>query len=390
MNCDVLIIGAGASGLMCAIEAAKRGKSVMVVEHNQHSGNKIIVSGSGHCNFTNTNTTPEHFICENRHFVKSALSRFTPDDFIAMLDNHNIPYDEKKAGQLFCRRSARDILKMLMDECEDLGVTFIYSSKVKSVKHDKGFTVDISRQTIAAKSLVVATGGVSFPRLGTSDFGFKTAKKFDHKIIPLKPALVPLRFSQVDKRSFSGLSGISFPARVSCGKTTFSEDVLFTHTGLSGPAILQISSYWNRGMPIVIDMLPDIDILSNMLAKKKESSRAHIKNFLCGYLSKRLAEAWCKRMGIAQTFHQCSEKDLKRIAKDLHGWKVVPCETEGYHKAHATRGGVDTADISSKTMESKKVKGLYFIGEVLDVVGHLGGYNLQWAWASGYAAGISV
>lgn len=390
MHYDVVILGAGASGLMCAIEAAKRGKSVVVIEHNPAAGNKILVSGSGRCNFTNTNTGPEHFISQNPHFVKSALSRFTPYDMIAMLDAHGIPYEEKKDGQLFCARSARDILDMLTGQVTDLGVTFIFSTKVVSVTHEESFAIKISRQTIDAAALVVATGGISFPTLGASDLGMKIAKRFEHTIIKLKPALVPLRFTRADEKAFSGLAGISFAARVSYGKTAFSDDVLFTHTGLSGPAILQISSYWNKGIPLIIDALPGVDIFSEMMAKRDKTGKTHIKNFLYGYLSKRFAEAWCKKMGITQALNQCSEKELKRIARDLHEWRVAPYDTEGYGKAHATRGGVDTAEISSKTMESKKVKGLYFIGEVLDVVGHLGGYNLQWAWASGHAAGVSV
>jgi predicted Rossmann fold flavoprotein len=390
MRCDVAIIGAGASGLMCAIEAAKRGKSVLVVDHNQSAGNKIVVSGSGKCNFTNTGTKPENFVSQNPHFVKSALARFTPDDIVDMLEKRRVPYEEKKAGQLFCRRSARDILDMLTRECSELGVTFAFSSKVKSVDRGDNFTVKLSRQTIDTKSLVIATGGISFPKLGTSDLGIRIAKQFGHKIVAPRPALVPLRFSHNDKKAFGKLAGISFPASVSCDKTTFSDDILFTHTGLSGPAILQISSYWDKGVPITIDTLPGMDIFADMTAKKKVSPKSHIKNFLYGYLSKRFAEAWCKKMGISKSFDQCSDREIKRIATDLHEWKLVPSDTEGYNKAHATRGGVDTADISSKTMESRKVKGLYFVGEVLDVVGHLGGYNLQWAWASGYAAGIDV
>lgn len=390
MHYDVAIIGAGASGLMCAIEAAKRGKNVVVIEHNQSAGNKIAVSGSGRCNFTNTNTGPEHFICQNPHFVKSALSRFTPHDMISMLDDNGIPYEEKKAGQLFCKRSASDILEMLIRQAGDNGVEFIFSTKVTSIAHEKHFAIKISRQTINAKSLVIATGGVSFPKLGTSDLGFKIAKQFKHRVIDLKPALVPLKFAPGDKRAFSCLAGVSFPAIVACGGTSFEDDILFTHTGLSGPAILQISSYWDKSLPLKIDLLPGIDILSDMMTKKKDSGKTHIKNFLYKYMSKRFAEAWCKKMQISKAFNECSDNELKRIAGDLHSWHVVPSGTEGYNKAHATRGGVDTTDISSKTMESKKVRGLYFIGEVLDVVGHLGGYNLQWAWASGHAAGTSI
>lgn len=390
MHYDVAIIGAGASGLMCAIEAAKRGKSVVVIEHNQEAGNKILVSGSGRCNFTNTNTSSQHFISENPHFAKSALSRFTPYDIIAMLDAQGIPYEEKKDGQFFCKRSARDILDMLTGQATSLGVEFIFSTKVVSIAHEESFTIKISRQTIDATSLVIATGGISFSTLGASDLGMKIAKQFKHKIINLKPALVPLRFTRADEKAFSGLAGISFAARVSYGKTAFAGDVLFTHGGLSGPAILQISSYWNKGIPLIIDALPGVDIFKGMMAKREESGKTHIKNFLYGYLSKRFAEAWCKKMGITQALNQCSEKELEQIARNLHEWRVAPYDTEGYGKAHATRGGVDTAEISSKTMESKKVKGLYFVGEVVDVVGQLGGYNLQWAWASGFAAGIHI
>jgi len=390
MDYDVAIIGAGASGLMCAIFAAKRGRRVVVVEHNAKAGNKILVSGSGRCNFTNTNAGPQHFISENPHFVKSALSRFTPGDIIDMLDDAGVSYEEKKAGQLFCTRSAKDMLDMLMGQARDLGVTFIFSSKVLSVAREDTFAIEISRQTIHANSLVIATGGVSFPALGASDLGMRIAKQFEHRIITLRPALVPLRFAPKDEKAFAGLAGISFAATVRYGKNSFTDDVLFTHAGLSGPAILQISSYWDKGIPLTIDVVPGVDIYAKMMAKREESGKTHIKNFLYGYMSKRFAEAWCATNGISQTLNQCSEKELKRIAQDLHEWRVAPSATEGYAKAHATRGGVDTAEISSKTMESNKVKGLYFIGEVLDVVGHLGGFNFQWAWASGFAAGISV
>ncbi len=389
-RCDVAIIGAGASGLMCAIAAARRGRSVVVIEHNAAAGNKILVSGSGRCNFTNTNTRPEHFLSENPHFVKSALSRFTPRDIMAMLDEHGIPYEDKKAGQLFCKRSARDILDMLISEASSLGVAFIYSSKVLSIVRKGTFEIHISRQAIEVDSLVIATGGVSFPKLGASDFGIRVARQFKLPIVPLEPALVPLRFARDDRKAFAGLAGISFPARVSCEKTAFDDDLLLTHTGLSGPAVLQISSYWQEGMPLLIDTLPGVDILAAMKAKKAESGRTHVKNFLYGYLPKRFVEAWCARNNITKAFNGCSEKELARIAGHLHTWEVTPRCTEGYAKAHATRGGVSTAAISSKTMEANAVKGLYFIGEVVDVVGHLGGYNLQWAWASGFAAGISV
>ena len=390
MNFDVIIIGAGASGMSCARETAGRGKKVCVLDHGSDVGNKIRVSGGGRCNFTNLFIKSENFISENPHFVKSAVSRFTPDDFIEMLNEHSVPYTEKEEGQLFCRKSALDIVNMLKSDCENKGAIFFTNTKTDSIDYDNSFVLETTRGRMKAEKIVIATGGLSYPALGATDFGLQVAKQFGVRVTALRPALVPLAFSSADRKIFSKLSGISFRGRVSLEKVSFKDDILFTHRGLSGPAILQISSYWQKGNTLTIDLLPDIDIVKVLTRTRNAGGKMLFKNFLKKYLCAKLADTISEREQLLTNISDCSDKEIKRIANVLHNWRVAPKETEGYTKAEATRGGVDTSEISSKTMESKKVKGLYFIGEVLDVVGQLGGYNLHWAWASGHAAGTNI
>lgn len=372
---------------MCAIASARRGRCVVVIEHGKTIGSKILASGGGRCNFTNLNSGPENYISGNPHFVKSALSRFRPDDFMKMLDMRGIPYEEKKSGQLFCRRSARDVVSMLRKECLDWKVKILTGVKIRSVSRRDLFNVRGNRMDIESESLVVATGGLSYRSLGASDFGFRIARKFKIDVTELRPALVPLIFNRSDKIFFSALSGISFRGRVSCGKTSFADDILFTHRGLSGPAILQISSYWKKGDHISIDIFPETDIFSEMMMKRQREGRMLAKNFISRFIPRRFAEVLCGRFRITKSLASCTADEIGNFCENLHGWEIAPAGTEGFENAEATRGGVDTFEVSSKTMESSKVKGLHFIGEVLDVVGHLGGYNMHWAWASGHAAG---
>jgi predicted Rossmann fold flavoprotein len=341
---DVIIIGAGASGMMCAISSGKRGRSVLVLDHASKIGKKIRISGGGSCNFTNINTNHANYLSNNPHFCKSALSRFTPHDLIALLEKHGV----KKEG------------------------TFI-------VLTDHGI--------FESGSLVIATGGMSYPQIGASGIGYSIAEKFGLRVTELKPALVPFIFSPVDKKIFSELSGISIEAAIKCNDMKFRGNLLFTHNGLSGPAILQVSSYWKEGDAIVIDLLPEIDIFSIFLAKKHCKSKVDIHNLLSEYLPTRFAKIWFAQNFGSSPVNQYNEKELRNIAHQIHNWKVIPRSTEDYRTAEVTLGGIDTDELSSKTMESKRVKGLYFTGEVIDVTGQLGGYNLHWAWASGFVAG---
>ncbi|MBT3180895.1 MAG: aminoacetone oxidase family FAD-binding enzyme, partial [Deltaproteobacteria bacterium] len=327
---------------------------------------------------------------ENPHFVKSALSRFTPNDFIERLDQHNIKYEEKLSGQMFCRGSSRSIIGMLVNKCKHNGVSFLFNSTISSIQKTDCFAISVNNTNIESKSLVVATGGPSYPEIGGSDYGLNIAKQFEIGIIEIRAALVPLIFNPKDTKHFSQLSGISFSGSVSCGKHSFLGDILFTHRGLTGPAILQISSYWRDGKTLLIDIAPGKNIFSEILEKRTFSGKMLLRTFFSQYIRKSFASTWCEKHGLTESLHSYSEKELQRICSNLHKWKVVPAGTESYKRAHAMKGGVDTREISSKTMESQKVKDLYFIGEVLDVVGHLGGYNLQWAWSSGFAAGQCV
>lgn len=385
MKTDVIIIGAGAAGMMCAIEAGKRKRSVLVLDHSEKAGKKIRVSGGGRCNFTNINVRYDNYLSHNPHFCKSALARFTPSDFIAMLEKHGISYYEKEKGQLFCAKNSGEIIKMLREECADAGVKILLNCQLSEISREDFFIATTDHGAFQAGSLVVATGGLSYPELGATDMGYRIAKQFGLKITSLKPALVPFTFNAGELTIFGELSGISIDAVVNCNNMHFRGDILFTHRGLSGPAILQISSYWNQGDDIIINLLPDID--AHELFIMKRQSRTEMHNLLSGYFPKRFSQKWCESYLQSRPICQYTEKELKEIAHMIHNWTVKPKGTEGYKKAEVTLGGIDTNELSSKTMEAKKVPGLYFAGEVIDVTGQLGGYNLQWAWASGYAAG---
>ena len=388
MKTDVIIIGGGAAGLMCAIEAGRRGRSVVVLEHAERVGKKIEISGGGRCNFTNLHTTPQNFLSANPHFAKSALARYTPADFIALVEKHRIRYHEKKLGQLFCDESSRLIISMLLRECEAAGVEVRTNCKVSGVGRESSFTAETSRGAFTSESLVVATGGLSIPKLGATDFGYRIARQFGLKIVQPAPALVPLTLARRELESFRPLSGVSVPSRVRAGGAEFVENVLVTHRGLSGPAILQISSYWTRGEALDIDLLPGVDAFE--LLREKREGGSELATLLGFHLPKRFAQRWCELYAPSRPLRSYTEGELREIARSLHGWRVTPAGTEGFQKAEVTKGGVDTSELSSKTLEARRVPGLYFIGEVVDVTGHLGGFNFQWAWASGYAAGQSV
>jgi hypothetical protein len=385
MRFDVIVIGGGAAGLFCAIEAGKRGRKTLVIEHNAEVGRKILISGGGRCNFTNIHTAPENFISQNPHFCKSALATYTPPDFVALVKRHNIAFYEKKLGQLFCRESSRPIVDMLLAEAKAAKVKILTSCSVRAVSKNKDYTVETSQGNFGCASLVIATGGLSFPKIGATAFGYELAKQFGLRIEPTRPALVPLVFG---KQNSSALAGISIDSLASAGKHSFRENLLFTHRGLSGPAILQISTYWQTGEAVKIDLLPDIgaeDIFQNAVTSKK-----NLGNYLNRFLPARFVENHFTADLLQKQAGQLSHKEQVEIARQLKNWRAVFTDTEGYHKAEVTAGGVSTAELSSKTMESKKTPGLYFIGEVVDVTGWLGGYNFQWAWASGYAAGQAV
>ncbi len=391
-NIDVIIIGAGASGLMCAIEAGKRGRSVVVLEHNDAVGKKISISGGGRCNFTNLHTDFQNYLSGNPHFFKSALSCFTPQDFCALVEKYSIPYHEKKLGQLFCDESAQNIIDLLVNECEKYQVKIILETQVEKVirrlSENGDFEVVTNQGHFQCESLVLATGGLSIVSLGVSDLGYCVAKQFGLSIVPCRPGLVPILWNAKDKELFAPLSGISVDVEVRCKKTSFREHMLFTHKGLSGPAILQISSYCKPGDIISINLLPDTNM--EEILEQNKRNRVYLKSFLTRHLPKRLAETIATHILPNKRLPSYNPKELKNAANFLHQWKISFSETEGYDKAEVTVGGIDTKEISSKTMEANKVKGLYFIGEVVDVTGHLGGFNFQWAWGSGFAAGQYV
>ncbi len=388
MNKDVIIIGAGASGLICAIEAGKRGRTVLVLDHSQKIGSKIRISGGGRCNFTNLHITPEHYISQNPHFCKSALSRYTPEDFVSLLRKHRISFHEKESGQLFCDATSSEIIVMLRSECEKAGVEFLLGCSVKEITNNGLFSVATNRGTFQARSLVIATGGLSYPKLGATDFGLRIAEQFKINVISPRPGLVPLTLAGKELEVFRELSGVSVNAMVASNRASFQGSLLFTHRGLSGPAILQISSYWNHGELLSIDLLPGVNAYDLLLENRQ--SRKEIKTLLSQYLPSRFTQAWCKHYLQTKPVCQFTEKELQDAADKLKAWQVKPSGTEGYGAAEVTVGGIDTNEVSSKTMEAKKVPGLYFIGEVFDVTGQLGGYNLHWAWASGHAAGQYV
>lgn len=385
MKREVIVIGGGAAGLFCAIEAGKRGRSVLVLEHAERIGKKIAISGGGRCNFTNLFTRPENFLSSNPNFVKSALARYTPQDFIALVEKHRIAYHEKKLGQLFCDGSSREIIRMLLSECEAAGVELRLNCKVRTVSKDSHFTIETDQGAFTCTSLVIATGGLSIAPLGATDFGYSIARQFGLGLCQPRPALVPLTFAPSKLEALKALSGVSIDALVSTNGAEFRENILLTHRGLSGPAILQISSYWKRGDAISINLLPDVS--ATELLESRRRSEIELSNLLGQYLPRRFAQAWCSLYAPSRPVNRYSNKELEEIARKLHDWRLVPDGTEGYKKAEVTAGGVDTRELSSRTMEASRVAGLYFIGEVVDVTGHLGGYNFQWAWASGYAAG---
>jgi predicted Rossmann fold flavoprotein len=385
---DVIIIGAGAAGLMCAIEAGKRGRHVLILEHNSSVGEKIRISGGGRCNFTNIHASPARYISRNPHFSKSALARYTQTDFISFVQKYKIPYHERKLGQLFCDDSAEQLIRMLLEECRMVNVEVRTDCHVKSIHRLDNFQIVTDHSLLKTHSLVIATGGLSIPKLGATPFGFKIAEQFGISIVPLKPGLVPLKFDSKDFEAFRDLSGISIEAEVTCNGMSFRENILLTHRGLSGPAILQISSYWNEGEPISVNLLPGIDVLN--ILKENHQSKKQLTTILEQFLPSRFIRAWLEQRGGSKPMNQYTLSDLRTITKALTSWQLTPTGTEGYEKAEVTVGGVDTRELSSKTMEAKKAPGLYFIGEVVDVTGWLGGYNFQWAWSSGWAAGRAV
>ena len=391
---DVVIVGAGAAGLMCAGVAAARGRSVCVVEHTGKVGEKIRISGGGRCNFTNLHCTPKNFISQNPHFVTSALSRFTQHDFIAMVEQHGIAYHEKTLGQLFCDNSAFDIIDMLVNICKTNGVDIKTSTTIDKIeKKDDGFVVSTSSGVIAAKSVVIATGGLSIPKIGATPFGYEIAKQFGLSVVPPRAALVPLTFAPDVLAYTKELSGVSVdPVRAMAEDgMAFDEGLLFTHKGVSGPSIIQISSYWNYGEDIVLNLAPTIDGLAWLKDQRKVQAKSMLHTVLSNILPKRLASAMCDDMGMNDArMGDLSDKVLKDVAARIQHWRIKPSGSEGYKTAEVTLGGVDTDAVSSKTFECKTVSGLYFIGEVLDVTGHLGGHNFQWAWSSAWCAGQYV
>ena len=388
----MLIIGAGAAGLMCAIAAGQRGRRVLVVDHANKVGKKILMSGGGRCNFTNTGATPANYLSANPHFAKSALARYTPADFIALVEKHRIAYHEKELGQLFCDDSSKQIVRMLLDECAAAGVTVEANCGVQRVsKTPEGFSVLTARGEVHAESLVVASGGLSIPSMGASGFGYELARQFGHAVLPTRAGLVPLTLSGKHQDHYRDLAGVALPAvdaRVS--KQSFRAGLLFTHRGISGPAILQISSYWKPGDDLRIDLLPDQDIGGWLIEQRTARPLAELKTVLGDVLPKRLAQRLCEQWFESRPMRQHREAELEQIGAQLNAWPITASGTEGYRTAEVTLGGVDTDGLSSSTMQSKLVPGLYFIGEVVDVTGWLGGYNFQWAWASGQAAGEVV
>ena len=382
---DAVVLGTGAAGLMCAIEAGKRGRRVAVMERAEKIGKKILISGGGRCNFTNLYCTPENFISANPHFAKSALARYTPMDFISLVEKHRISYHEKTLGQLFCDRAANDITEMLEEECLAAGVKIFLNQRVKEISRTTEFVVRAEGEEFRAPALVVATGGLSIPKMGATSFGYDVARQFGLKIQKTRPALVPLTFGAKEKREYCDLAGVSMEVIAQADGHAFREKMLVTHWGLSGPAILQISSYWAQGGPVKIDLAPDKNVTGAILEGKMRNSAA-LRNAFLGILPKRFAERWVE-------LHEPEERTnvaLQEFEELIHNWRVFPAGTEGYEKAEVTAGGVDTDELSSKTMECRNVPGLFFIGEVVDVTGHLGGFNFQWAWASGAAAGRAI
>ena len=390
---DILVIGGGAAGLMCAITAAGRGRNVLILEGSNRIGKKILMSGGGRCNFTNLYCEPDNFLSHNPHFCKSALSRYTQHDFIALVEKHGIPYHEKTAGQLFCDNSSKDIVAMLQRECDDANVRIETNCSIEKVEVDETFAVTTERSEFTATRLVIATGGLSIPKMGATGFGYGIARQFGLNVFDTRAGLVPFTFTGAVQEMATRLSGVSTGASVSTGGASFSEDILFTHRGLSGPAILQASSYWRPGEDIEIDLLPGSDANEILLAARASQPRSQLRTVLSSHLPRALVLElqdlfWDDYAEVP--LGEIGNDSLSDIAANLQRWRLKPAATEGYRTAEVTLGGVDTSELSSQTMEARKQPGLYFIGEVVDVTGHLGGFNFQWAWSSGHAAGMAV
>ena len=392
-SADVIVIGGGAAGLMCAITAAQRGRNVVVLEGSNRVGKKILMSGGGRCNFTNLGCEPSRFISHNPHFCKSALSRYTQHDFIELVEKHDVPYHEKTLGQLFCDRSSKDIVAFLLAECQDAGVVIETNCEISAVSGDGPFKTSSNLGDFASESLVIASGGLSIPKMGATGFGYEIARQYGLSVFDTHAGLVPFTLTGKMHEMSERLSGVSTRATVTTGSTSFDEDILFTHRGLSGPAMLQISSYWTPGDAVFVDLLPDKDAFALLLRAKEEQPRARLRTVLANHLPRALVTE-LEHLFFAdvgeRVMHDIRNESLERIAGNLRNWQIKPAATEGYRTAEVTLGGVDTNELSSKTMECRKQPGLYFIGEVVDVTGHLGGYNFQWAWSSGYAAGQAV
>jgi predicted Rossmann fold flavoprotein len=385
---DVVVIGAGAAGMMCAIEAGKRGRSVLVVDHASKPGEKIRISGGGRCNFTNLNASPQNFLSQNSSFCISALRRYTQRDFIALVERYGVAYHEKTLGQLFCDGSSNQIINLLISEMKRYGAELRLSTQAEKIdKTSDGFQLALSQGPVQCRSLVIATGGKSIPKMGATGFGYDVAAQFGLKITETRPALVPLTLEPTMLDRLKPLAGVSLDAVVACGKTRFSEAMLFTHRGLSGPSILQISSYWREGGEIAISMLPKVDVFEELRAARAQNGRQALQTALSAFLPKRLAQLIAETEQGPHNLADYSDKHLRRIDEAVNQWRFKPAGSEGYRTAEVTLGGVDTRDLDSRTMEAKAVPGLYFIGEVVDVTGWLGGYNFQWAWSSGWSAG---
>lgn len=383
---DAIVLGAGAAGLMCAIEAGKSGRRVVVLERADRIGKKILISGGGRCNFTNLYCRPENFLSANPHFAKSALARYTPVDFIALVEKHRIPYHEKTKGQLFCDGSAREIVSMLEEECRKAGVSILVSVAVNEIRKDSVFIAKAGKREFQAPALVIATGGLSIPKIGATAFGYDVARQFGITIQECRPALVPLNFDLEDRERYCDLAGVSAEVIASCDSQQFRDKMLFTHRGLSGPAVLQISSYWQRSTPLTIDLAPDQQWTAPLLKPRARRDLPAAKAALRGILPARFADRWLE----LHPPKDWTNASLAELEWQSHRWQITPSGTEGYEKAEVTAGGVDTNELSAKSMETRRVPGLYFIGEVVDVTGHLGGFNFQWAWASGYCAGQAI
>ena len=391
LKTQVLIIGAGASGLMCARTAAQQGRHVTILDHAKKAGEKIRISGGGRCNFTNRTVTADHFICDNPHFCKSALAQFTPDNFIHLVEQHGIAYHEREHQQLFCDYSAKDIVNMLVNECLEARVNLCLNHIIQTIEKDGQhglFNIRTNQGTFQTESLVIATGGLSIPKMGATPFGFKVAQQFGITVRETRAGLVPFTLTGKEKTYFQPLSGIAIPVVVSCRGKSFQEAMLFTHRGLSGPAMLQISSYWQYGDTLSVDLLPDMEISTFLTQQKQQHPKIQLQTTLYKILPKRLCHVLMQTILANKTLSQLNPSQLDHIEQQLHHWQIKPSGTEGYRTAEVTLGGIDTQAISSKTMQAKKHQGLFFIGEVLDVTGHLGGFNFQWAWSSGYCAGL--